>query len=273
MQALMGAPDGAGWVDEALRAWPRVILDRESFRAEVERRAASLGLSPGDLHTSDLYLAQACARGDENAIAAFERELISSLPQALSRTNASAAAIDEVCQQVRLRVLVGDREAPPRIMEYSGRGSLASWLRVVALRLHADLHRGSGKHRASVECEDEPAVAERTPELALALHRYGPAIEQAIRIALSELEPRDRTIMRLVYVDGQSLERIGALYGVHKATVSRWLSAARASVLERSARGARLALGLSDTREAGSLIESLQSGLDLSLSGLLRIDA
>src|SRR5689334_13258114 len=67
-------------VAQARAAWPMVELATEHF---VEHLAARLGdaddpeLALRAMHTSDLYLACACMRGDAGAVAAFEAHCLS----------------------------------------------------------------------------------------------------------------------------------------------------------------------------------------------------
>jgi RNA polymerase sigma-70 factor (ECF subfamily) len=184
-------------------------------------------LEPGvPIAASDLYLACACAAGAPGAHKAFEEAFVSRLPGFLSRIERDAAVIDEVVQRVRDRVLVGD---PPRVAEYRGRGSLAAWLRVIALRLHADLMSERGRGLPLDDEEESPrfhALAVGA-DLAAAKAQHRQEVERALSEALRDLPARERTMLRLHYVDGLSLAKIGELYRVDKATVSRWLRAAR----------------------------------------------
>lgn len=78
---------------------------------------------------------------------------------------------------------------------------------------------------------------------------------------------RERTVFRLHLLDGLSLDEIGRLYGVNKSSVSRWLGAVRAHLLDtaRSELAARLAPG-----DLASLVRAFRENLDLSLTRLLR---
>jgi hypothetical protein len=54
---------------------------------------------------------------------------------------------DEVCQRVRIQLMVGTAQVGPRLGTYMGRGSLRNWLRVMAVhlipQLPAPLQQGS----------------------------------------------------------------------------------------------------------------------------------
>jgi RNA polymerase sigma-70 factor (ECF subfamily) len=74
--------------------------------------------------------------------------------------------------------------------------------------------------------------------------------------------------LRLFYVEELSCEAIGKIYAVNKATVSRWLSSARADVLD-AARGHVRAELQAPAHEVESLLGLVKSGLDISLHALL----
>ena len=44
----------------------------------------------------------------------------------------SAAALDDICQLTRVKILVPTSEGPPKIAEYTGQGSLLGWVRAIA---------------------------------------------------------------------------------------------------------------------------------------------
>ena len=253
-----------GWLAAARTAWPDVVVAEPVFRAAIEARLA-LGIEPAELAGADVYLAVACAHGDAAAVAHFEREHIARIPAWLREHERSV--LDELRQRVRARALASRADAPPRIADFSGRGPLGAWVRVIALREHASMCR------APVEAShDELADLARTgeigPELAYLRSRYLPVVTAAFRAVVAALPARTRTIMRLCYVDGTSLDAIGRLYGVNKSTVSRWLASARAEVLAGARDRVRAELAL-PAADIDSLLGAMPRDLELSLHGLL----
>jgi RNA polymerase sigma-70 factor (ECF subfamily) len=213
----------------------------------------------------DLDLARACAAGDPAAIATFEQRLIGEIGAFLARVERNPAVVDEVRQLVRARLLVADGDAPPRIAEYTGAGRLASWVRVVALRTHANLLRGQRRHD---ELDEDTTPAALAPELAMLRDRHRADVEAALRAAFGALAPRDRTLLRMHYLDGVTLDKVAAIYAAHRATVARWLAAARARVVDAATADLQARLGLGDD-ELSTWFSMMQSGLALSLAGLL----
>lgn len=255
------------WLAEARAAWPGVVVDDGSYRAAVEARLA-LGIPATQLVASDVYLALACARGDAAAIRRFEAEHVARVGAWLGSHERDPAVIDEVRQRVRTRALVARDGAPPRIADYSGRGPLGAWVRVMTLREHASVHRAVGVDASDDELDDLARTGELAPEVASLRARHRGAVTAAFRAAISSLPPRDRTLLRMCYVDGTSLDGVGRIYGVNKSTVCRWLAAARAAVLTAARARLRADLAL-PPGDVDSLLGLMPRDLELSLHGLL----
>lgn len=253
-----------GLYDAGRAAHPEVRMTFEQFAEKLG--GVALGASP---RAADLFLAVACQQQDPAALATFEAEVIGRLRSLLRRIESDRERVDEIVQVVRVRALVGDGEIGPRIAGYTGAGSLLGWLKVMAVRLHANAARD--RKRAPVELAadsqqlDGAAATLLAPERALLDGRHGPALRAALSAGLRALPARERALLRFHYVDGVSLERIGAMYKVHKATVSRWLAAARERLIE----AVLSQLGVEGTPdELLSLCRQVLSRLDLTLSAL-----
>jgi RNA polymerase sigma-70 factor (ECF subfamily) len=91
----------------------------------------------------------------------------------------------------------------------------------------------------------------------------------ALRDAFARLPREQRNVLRLHHAGGLPGDRIAALLGKSRATVVRWLTAARESMLREvhAILQERLA---ADAAEVDSLIALVRSRLDVSLSALLR---
>lgn len=72
-------------------------------------------------------------------------------------------------------------------------------------------------------------------------------------------------LLRQHHLDGLTVAALGRIHGVHKATVARWIEAARAAVLSGIRRHLRQAAGLGES-ELDSALALVGSQLDLSLS-------
>jgi RNA polymerase sigma-70 factor (ECF subfamily) len=256
----------------ARRAWPTVALTPEQFAGHLRARLPAEGDAAAALralHTDDLYLACGCALGDTRALAAFEDDVLSVVDRALPLVRAEPHVIDEVKQQLRLIILVGERGAP-KIAEFAGRGSLRNWVRVMAVRAALHLMREAERHRPTESDALERALPPAgSPELDYLKRRYRGAFEQAFRVALRALSPRERTLLRHRFIDELSIDEIGALYRVHRATAARWVERA-AQALQARTRAALLEQVMVTATELDSIIRLVRSQLKVTLRTLYR---
>jgi RNA polymerase sigma-70 factor (ECF subfamily) len=246
--------------------WPEIVADRATFDAFMaERERAS------SRHPEDLYLVAACLAGASTAVAAFDREMLAAARAAARSIDNNAAFVDEACQRLRASLLVGDGERP-RIADYAGRGPLRAWVGVAAVRTALMMRRSQQRAR-EVPVEDDwsgslAVIATGNPELDLLKRQYADAFAAALREAVAKLEPRLRTVLRMSYVEGLSIDDIGGVYAVHRATAARWIRAACDEVF--AATRGLLSERLQITgRELDRVAAMVQSQLDVSLSQLL----
>jgi RNA polymerase sigma-70 factor, ECF subfamily len=251
---------------------PDVALSLDEYRAHA--RTTARGDAAAKLHLDDLFLACACARGDAAALRFFEREVLASADAAVRGLDASPGFVDEVRQRVRAKLLVGAPDQPPRIAEYAGRGALVAWVTVAAVRTGLSLLRET--KRAEKYAGDQWAEALALPdtgdvELDYIKQRYREQFTNGLIDACSKLPARDRTILRLHFVDGLNIDQIGVIYGVHRATVARWIAKSRNALLDstRQFLTERLAV---PPAEISSLDRLVRSQLDVSLGELFGDD-
>lgn len=251
--------DDSGQAARAARAaWPTVELDDDQFRRALAERA------PAAAHASDLYLALACARGVPGAADAFEQHFMTQVPGFLARLRPSPEFVDEVRQLLREKLLTG---AAPRLAEYAGRGPLAAWLRVAALRTAVDLQRarhGAREH----ELDPTRLAAGGDGELAYLKGRYGAEIKASFAAALRTLSSEQRNLLRLHLVDALTLEEIATMFRVNRSTILRRIDRARHELFELAQHDLQARLGI-PTGEFASLVQLVRSRLDLSLAEVL----
>jgi RNA polymerase sigma-70 factor (ECF subfamily) len=250
----------------ARAAWPDVHVPESVFRKYLADRAESASID--DDAVAGLYLACACASGDAAALRAFERRYVPEVERALARMRLPAHEVAEVLQSVREHLLVGRNGAAPRIAEYSGRGDLAGWLRVSAVR--AALKKLRGK-KGEVDADDALLAArsmQDDPELSYMKELYRRAFRQAFAAALATLEARDKNLLRQHVVDGLTVDEIGPLYGVHRATAARWVQRAKEKLLQET-RKQFMARARISSRECESVLRLVRSRIDVTLGRLL----
>ena len=127
----------ARWVSEARERWPHITFAAADFRRHLDALGRAVPVFPGDT-----YLAAACAAGDGAAIRVLDDELVARVPAMVRRVDGSPAFAEDICQQLRIRVLVREGDAIPRIARYTGDVPLSAWMRVIALRLALNAKRG-----------------------------------------------------------------------------------------------------------------------------------
>ncbi len=258
-------------VESGRAAWPQLGLAPEIFAAHVAER-----LLPGEpletalsaLHAGDLYLACACAAGLPESLAAFDRILDGARPF-IARVDGSPGFTDEVRQVLRERLLVAPPGRAPRIADYSGRGELSNWVGVAAQRAAISLRR---REKATDELDDDLLDSgpdlQSTAEIEYLKARHKEDFKAALQEAFKELSDRERLLIKLYYVDGLNLHKLARLQQVNASTISRWLAAARGSLLDGVQRRLHERLRLS-TGEFDSLARLVQSSLEVSLFRML----
>lgn len=246
-----------------------VDLDSSEFARYLARTAAGVaGLRDAldRLHLEELYLACACANGAAGAIAAFEAAYAGDLRAAIRSIGVQSGDVDDVLQTVFEKLFVGE---DARITVYDGRGSLYTWLRVIAVRSAVDRLR---KHRRDAPLDEAslPNLADRqpNPELELIRDTYGAELRRALEAAVRDLTTRERNLLRYQVLHRLSIDEISRIYGVHRATAARWLVAARAGLVTAVGRDLRRRLAIGQA-QLDSIVRALDTRLDFTLSRIL----
>lgn len=261
-------------LQSARAAWPSLSVDGLAWARYLGAHAPQRIDDEVWLNTAtvtDLYVAFACASGDSAAVAALERRHFGEVKAALTGAGVAASEVEEVLDKLRARLFVGSGEALPRVATYSGRGPIVGWLKVAAVRLAVgEFRRTRARPERSVDVDmlERLAPATSEPELAYLRSRYRTAFERALERALTALTPQQRTLLRLYFVDGIGVEKLGILSRVHGSTVSRWIAGARGTLLRETRRLVQSSLPLSDS-EYESLLRVVRSDLHLSLARFL----
>jgi RNA polymerase sigma-70 factor (ECF subfamily) len=216
--------------------------------------------------SADLYIAAACATGDQRAIARFDAQYLTAVDRYVRRIPLDADMVAELRQQLRLLILLGPQ---PGICKYRGTGALIAWVRIIAVRAALELARRERSSRAlDDQALDTLVASDLSPEVQAVKGRYRERMQTALRQVLSTMDDREKTLLRLHFLDGASVEAIGRIYGVHRATAARWLVALRKQILRRVREALALPAG-STSSELRSLLRLLEGEIELSLRRLL----
>src|SRR5262249_25966575 len=128
------------------------------------------------------------------------------------------------------------------IASYAGRGGLAPWLRAAAVRTAIDIMRTRREIAADPGTLGELDATD--PLLASLKQRYHDEFKAAFSRAAAQLTDRERTLLKYRFLDDLSIDEIGTLYRVHRATVARWIAAIRESLFEATRAGIMASLSI-----------------------------
>ncbi|MGV3619171.1 MAG: sigma-70 family RNA polymerase sigma factor [Archangium sp.] len=238
-------------------------MSREDLEREVKARWPSASPSPQLLSTAAsplLVLTRAAMAGEPWALDVLEREVFVVARDRLALRYDRARA-DEALQYVREQLLV----SRPGLDAYQGRGSLLSWVMVIAARRVLALSTP-----AETELDEDLPIEDVDVDVALIRARYASTFKRALSRAIASLERRQRLVLRMHVVDGLSAEKIAAVFHVHRATVTSWISSARDDIKTRVAQFVREEAGIG-ANEFDSIVHVVQQFTDLSLPRLLAV--
>jgi RNA polymerase sigma-70 factor (ECF subfamily) len=253
-----------GLLASARERWPSVQFDAAVVEAFVSERVDSETSA-----SSDMALAAACAAGLPGAHAAFD-EVLTEVDAAGAATSAMSDLVVEVKQLLRVQLLVPKDGKPAGIAGYRGKGPLRGWVRITATR-ELIRHKKKRQREAPLEARTLDALLSSgiDPALAALKAEYRHEFAVALREAITDLSSEDRALLRQQIVDDMSIDAIGAVFGVHRATAARWLNRARAALVAATHR--RLAERLQlPVEQMESVIRLVSSQLDASVIRYLK---
>jgi RNA polymerase sigma-70 factor (ECF subfamily) len=214
-------------------------------------------------------LAAACLRGEERAHAELDA-LLEQCRGVAARVDVNGAFVDDVLQHVRCLLIAPEVAGTSALAGYRGDGPLLAWLRTLVVRTALKQRERLHRHPPS----EEAALVERaghrvSPELDSLKQRYREAYQQAFLGAMQSLTARERTLLRMRYVDGLTDLAVARWYRVHRTTAMRWLSATeqKLGALLRAALAEKAAVSSS---ELESLLRAVQSDVGISLRTALK---
>lgn len=257
-------------IESGKEHWPTLDVAPEVYLSHLATVVASPSVADPRQHLSafvamDVFLAAACLAGNVDAQNILLNENRPILRRALRKLGASPELCDEVEQRVFEKVLVGDA---PQLAGYSGRGSLAGWIRMIGVRMCRRSLGGARRLAGEDRDLDGLAHSDADVELGYLKGRYREQFRDAFLAAAGDLTERQRNILRQQHQDGVSIDALASLYSVHRATAARWAAAARMTLLEGTKKRLTLEMGV-DTKDFDSILRLVQSQLDVGIDTLL----
>jgi RNA polymerase sigma-70 factor len=183
-----------------------------------------------NLRVDDLQVAWACSKREPQALRRFEACLDGAI-RFVARMDPSFDFLDEVRQTVRCRLLI-EENGTARITSYEGRAPLQSWLRTIATRVARELRAKRGLER-NLPVPRSARAREADPELEYLKRRSTREFRPAFEGAVQALEGRERTLLRLYFLEQVSMQSLARIYHVHESTVSRWIGRIKGTLIER----------------------------------------
>ena len=204
-----------------------------------------------EMQADDLCLIIACERGDEGAWNDLVERFTATVRSAARSASANEDAAEDLAQSIwaELYGLRTRKDGMPasKLAYYSGRGSLAGWLRAVVAQLAVDVFRKQSRLVQAEEDTDLDRLARDAhvgegqrvlagvpnPEESMS-NRFAQAdMQQALNKVIQELPAEDRLLVKLYYFDNLRLREAGAVLGVHEATASRRLTRIQTDLRKR----------------------------------------
>lgn len=239
-----------------------VGVTRRDFDAFLRTKPA--GTDPPQ-YLSDLYLAYAASRGDAAAITSFMTSYAGVLESVRSRFGARAPTRAELQVEIQNHLFVPRENGDLRILGYSAQSELQSWLRVVVTRFLLNrLESQKAEETFDDQLLEGLELGVRSPEYQLQREESRMLFRAAFANAVGTLAARDRQLLRLSFVEGLSIDDIGALYGMHRATAFRHVQKASEQLALSLQKQLRTHLKLSAT-EYDRWCASIRGSVDLSL--------
>ena len=284
---LARASDSRALNREALA--PRVSAGVEKYllRNDPNTSAEEIAKFIDELQADDLCLIIACERGDENAWNDLVERFTATVRSAARSASTNEDAAEDLAQSIwaELYGLRTRKDGMPasKLAYYSGRGSLAGWLRAVVAQLAVDVFRKQSRlvqteedtdlERLARAAEGQPIVAGiPTPEESMSNRFAQTDMQQALHQSVQELPAEDRLLVKLYYFDNLRLREAGMVLGVHEATASRRLTRIQTDLRKRVTKILIDERGWTQAETERSFAEVAQH-LDTDLESLLSQEA
>jgi RNA polymerase sigma-70 factor, ECF subfamily len=239
---LARAKDSCSLTAPSLLPRLQTVVNKYLLRDEENASDAALAGFIDELHADDLCLIVACECGQETAWNDLVNRFSPTVRSAARSASSNEEAAEDLAQSIwaelyGLRTGKDGRQAG-KLAYYSGRGSLAGWLRAVVAQLAVDHHR---KQSRLVQTEDDAdfdrlardggeskqqlvSTQALNPEQLMSEKLAGSEVQDALARSIRELSDEDRLLVKLYYFDGLRLREAGVVLGIHEATASRRLT-------------------------------------------------
>jgi RNA polymerase sigma-70 factor (ECF subfamily) len=240
---LLGrATDNHALTSETMVPRIRAAVNKYVLRDAPEASLGDVSEFVDKLQADDLCLIVACEQGNQKAWSDLVERFSATVRSAARSASSNEEGAEDLAQSIwaelhGLRVREDGKPAG-KLAYYSGRGSLAGWLRAVVAQLAIDQHRKQSRLVQTEEDADFDRILQHSPEesswsghgqapnpeLQISAKLAGAQLQKALAQSVKQLSAEDRLLVKLYYFDGLRLREAGAVLGVHEATASRRLT-------------------------------------------------
>ena len=269
---------------------PRVVPAIAKYLLRDNEHAANIDVKEfiDEVRADDLCLIIACERGDEKAwedlVANFDSTVKSAARKIASNTEDAEDLASSIWAELYGLRQDANGNKKGKLAYYSGRGSLAGWLRAVVAQLAVDQFRKQSKYvqieedrefenlanEASANSDHSGASHAHDPEKLYSDQRTADDVSEALKTAINALDDEDRLILKLYYFDDLKLKDIARAFDYHEATASRKIVRLQNDVRKSVERSLRTQHGWSDA-EIKRYLSETAAGLDITFEKLLTV--
>lgn len=242
VRLLSRAENSRGLKSNDLRS--RIVSTLEKYVLRDDDRAGHREISRfiDSLRADELCLIIACEKGDETAwgdiVLDFDLTVKSAAYKFAKNKEDAEDLASSIWAELHGLKLDAEGKTKGKLSYYSGKGSLAGWLRAVTNQLAIDQFR-QVKRLVQVEEDREfenlaqdssersenriVVSATENPEEIFSENEAQKDVLKSLQVAIANLEDEDRLIIKLYYFDDLKLKDIAKTFGYHEATASRKL--------------------------------------------------
>jgi len=243
------AENSRGLKTNDLQARVNQALEKYLFKTDENAGGAAVKNFVDEIRADDFCLIIACENGSEAAWADLVTSFDSTVKSAARKYAKNSEDAEDLASSIWAELYGLKKDADGRLKSklayYSGRGSLAGWLRAVTNQLAIDQFRKESKFvqieearefenlaNESSENSDNVKIVQASdnPEENFSRKQTEKDVSEALQQAINELEAEDKLILKLYYFDDLKLKDIGATLGFHEATASRKLVRIQAEI-------------------------------------------
>lgn len=208
------------------------IIDRRLGAASISFESLTFFKT---LHLSDLYLAMACAHGQEGAWRRCSNLYRGYTHDVALLVCQTIDAARDMADSILGHIFLPDRGGRPRVASYDGRSSFKTWLSAIIKHRAIDERALRANNNEPLDCLLEAADRSSLEKIEMAARasQYEGMIASSLEQAVAGLAEEERRLLALRYVRSVKAIDIAESLGVDPTTIRRQLSRVHNKVRER----------------------------------------